>query len=99
MIPNPKPKKAVKLIGDPYNALREAVFERDNRTCQLCGATGVTMDAHHAIYPRNQYPGDVIWNMLTLCRYGCHHIIHHGPHGSKKLREKAERKMGEINGK
>ncbi len=44
--------------------LKEAVKERDNHTCQLCGATDNVLTVHHVHYDKeNCYP-----DVITLCR-------------------------------
>ena len=56
---------------------REAVFQRDNHTCQVCGASvtpgladpGVQMINAHHIWPREKMPsgGYVVENGITVC--------------------------------
>ena len=57
-----------------YKKWREAVFERDNYTCQGCGEKGCYLEAHHikswADYPELRY---VLSNGLTLC-LDCHKL-------------------------
>lgn len=59
-----------------YKSWRNAVFKRDNYTCQLCGAKGVRLNAHHkkqyALFPELRY---VVSNGTTLC-VRCHKKIH-----------------------
>lgn len=66
-----------------YREWREAVFARDNWTCQDCGERGVYLHAHHmftfAEYPEHRYE---VWNGITLCR-SCHAKIH--PNLKKKV--------------
>jgi len=64
-------------LTDEYIEWRQKVFERDNYTCQECGATG-DLQAHH-IKPVSQYP-ELIYdvdNGITLCKK-CHAKKH--PH-------------------
>jgi 5-methylcytosine-specific restriction endonuclease McrA len=60
-----------------YRAWRKAVYERDNYTCQKCGAKGAYLNAHHikpwADYPEFRYDLD---NGIALCR-ACHIKEHH----------------------
>jgi 5-methylcytosine-specific restriction endonuclease McrA len=64
-----------------YKCWRIKVFERDNWTCQTCGARSgvdkvVYLNAHHikswAKYPRLRY---YLMNGITLCKE-CHKLIH-----------------------
>lgn len=55
-----------------YAEWRLMVYGRDNYTCQLCGARGVYLNAHHVL-PCRDYP-DLIYsvdNGVTLCE-SCH---------------------------
>jgi len=55
-----------------YNNWRKAVFERDNYTCQKCGANHTYLNAHHiksfAEFPDERFNVD---NGITLC-VNCH---------------------------
>ena len=55
-----------------YRLWREAVFRRDNYTCQLCGRKGVYLEADHiqpfALYPELRFD---VNNGRTLCTK-CH---------------------------
>jgi predicted restriction endonuclease len=60
-----------------FRRWREAVFMRDNWTCQICGIRGgVKLHPHHikefAIYPELRFDVD---NGITLCA-DCHSKIH-----------------------
>ncbi len=56
----------------PYKLWREAVFKRDDYTCQECKKRGGKLNAHHvkpfSLFPELRY---VIDNGLTLC-ISCH---------------------------
>ena len=57
-----------------YRKWRTAVFERDNYTCQRCGKSDNTLEAHH-IKEQSQFP-ELIYdvdNGLTLC-HECHKL-------------------------
>lgn len=60
-----------------YKIWTKAVFEKDDYSCQECGARGVYLQAHHlkpfATYPELRFAID---NGQTLCRK-CHHSINH----------------------
>ena len=60
-----------------YQVWREAVFTRDNWTCQDCGKRGGDHHAHHvwAFSKFPEYRFDV-WNGITLC-IPCHRRYHH----------------------
>ena len=59
-----------------YKVWRKSVFKRDHYTCQLCGAYGVKLNAHHkkgyAYYPELRFD---LSNGITLCER-CHKKIH-----------------------
>lgn len=61
-----------------YKKWRKSVFERDDYTCQRCGAIGVHLNAHH-VMPFAYYPDlrTDIDNGITLC-VTCHKAVHHG---------------------
>ena len=46
--------------------VREYVLQRDNRTCQYCGTTGVRLEADHVV-PRSQGGAYRISNLVTSC--------------------------------
>lgn len=55
---------------------REAVFARDNWTCQECGKRGGTLNAHHLVeFSKNKELRTSIENGKTLC-VSCHRKIH-----------------------
>ena len=71
----PKVEKVRKSIE--YRLWREAVFARDNWTCQMCGKRGNRiLNAHH-IKSFSDYPElrTSIENGITLCKK-CHIKIH-----------------------
>lgn len=59
-----------------YFEWRNAVFIRDNYTCQCCKVRGGKLHAHHilpfATYPKNRYD---VNNGITYCAE-CHHKLH-----------------------
>ena len=70
--------------GFEYRKWREAVFSRDNWTCQDCKKRGTKLHAHHVFsfseFPEHRFE---IWNGITLCRI-CHAKCH--PAQAKWLR-------------
>lgn len=77
--------------GIDYRLWREAVFARDNFTCQKCGTIGGKLAAHHiknfAQYPELRFAID---NGITFCKE-CH-MEFHNKYGrknntSKQLKE------------
>jgi len=69
--------------SEEWRTWREAVFQRDNYTCQLCGEKGLELHPHH-ILQKCDYP-DLIFeisNGITLCK-GCH--MSKGVHSFKSI--------------
>lgn len=67
-----------------YKLWRKAVFEKDNYTCQKCGAKGIFLEAHH-IYPHSM-SSELKYNISngqTLC-VKCHNLTKLG-RKTKKL--------------
>ncbi len=63
-----------RLVASPeYRQWQKTIFNRDGRTCQLCGKTKCPIAAHH-IYPKAKYLGKVldVDNGITLCNE-CHY--------------------------
>jgi 5-methylcytosine-specific restriction endonuclease McrA len=66
--------------GPNWLRQRRAARERDNKTCQLCGATGkdIKLVVHHIVpfrFFNNDYKtGNKIRNLITLCRH-CHGLM------------------------
>ena len=72
------------MIGYKYRDWREAVFKRDNWTCQMCGVRGCYIEADH-IKPWCAFP-DLRYNIdngRTVCR-PCHMKL--DTHGAKALK-------------
>lgn len=65
---------------DPKNIparVRQAVLDRDNAQCQLCGdGRENVLQLHHLTY-RSQGGRHLEENLVTLC-FRCHEDVHHG---------------------
>ena len=64
------------------DTIREAVFQRDNHTCQFCGRglkDGAVLHAHHAYFWRGQH-GNSVDELITCCEQ-CHTSANHKPGG------------------
>lgn len=59
-----------------YSSRREAILNRDNYTCQVCGKKHTKLEVHHIKY-RSQGGNDNENNLITLCE-DCHRDIHDG---------------------
>lgn len=72
--------------GIDFRLWREAVFARDNWTCQKCGKKGGKLEAHHikrfSLYPELRFAID---NGITLC-VNCHKKTDN--YGNRKDRKK-----------
>ena len=55
---------------------RAHALDRDNYTCQICGAKNTRLEVHHIKY-RSQGGSDDLDNLITLCK-DCHHKLHEG---------------------
>ena len=59
-----------------WSSHREAILNRDNYTCQICGKKNTRLEVHHVIF-RSQGGTDDENNLITLCE-DCHSAIHDG---------------------
>ena len=59
-----------------YSSRREAILNRDNYTCQICGKKHIKLEVHHIKY-HSQGGTDDENNLITLCE-DCHRDIHDG---------------------
>ena len=59
-----------------WSSHREAIINRDNYTCQICGKKNIRLEVHHIIF-RSQGGTDDENNLITLCE-DCHSGIHNG---------------------
>ncbi len=68
-----KKNKPKRLKGKPKKILEQKVLDRDNNTCQNCGAV-FEIDVHHIVY-KSRGGSDSVGNLITLCRV-CHKLCH-----------------------
>ncbi len=65
---------AAKFKDPRWQRKRLEILERDNWTCQKCGATDQTLNVHHKFYSFGQDPWQYPdWCLVTLCEE-CHEI-------------------------
>lgn len=64
------------LMTSAWKVKSAAILERDNRTCQKCGATGVKLNVHHKYYLENhaawEYDDDALITLCSKCHVGIH---------------------------
>lgn len=81
-----------------HSSRREAILNRDNYTCQVCGKKHTKLEVHHIKY-RSQGGNNDENNLITLCE-DCHSDIHDGKivltKKPKKLNLKSATHMGII---
>ena len=65
-----------KGINYGFANARAHALDRDNYTCQHCGAKNTRLEVHHIKY-RSQGGSDDLDNLITLCEK-CHHDLHKG---------------------
>ena len=63
---------AAKLRDPRWQKKRLEIFERDNWTCQECGATQETLAVHHKVYLPNTEPWDYENDLLITFCESCH---------------------------
>lgn len=61
-----------KLLDPRWQRKRLEVFQRANFTCERCGATGKTLNAHHRAYFRGREPWDYLADQLECVCVDCH---------------------------
>jgi len=61
------------LPGDSWRQKKVEAKERDDNTCQMCGASECKLDSHH-IVPIMAGGTNGFWNLITLCE-SCHTAV------------------------
>lgn len=59
--------RRLEIVGGIWDAFREAVFKRDDYTCQYCGARGCKLECDHVL-PRAQGGKTDMQNLKTACQ-------------------------------
>lgn len=75
-------KKRTRALDIPKN-VKEAVWERDNHCCILCGSIYAMPNAHYI--PRSHGGLGIAENVVTLC-FTCHNMYDNGT-GRKRIAE------------
>ena len=71
----PKNEKSIKLTGKKLEEQNQAVYDRDNGHCVLCGKA--TLAPVHHIEHGTGNRSDEVDNKAVIC-YDCHAAYHHG---------------------
>jgi len=66
------------LPGDSWRQKKVEAKERDDNTCQMCGASECKLDSHH-IVPIMAGGTNEFWNLITLCE-SCHTAVEQHTH-------------------
>lgn len=94
------PQPMSKQYPSDWDQRRKKVYQRDNYTCQNCGARGgpkgdYELHAHH-IVPKSKGGTHKISNLKTMCEY-CHSAIHNdvmAPTASKRESPRFQSRSG-----
>jgi hypothetical protein len=62
-----RPLRPDRLSAEGWARLRETVFERDDYTCQYCGARGGELECDH-VDPISRGGTNELGNLVTACR-------------------------------
>lgn len=65
-----------------WDIIRKSIYQRDDYTCQKCGAQNTELHCHHKV-PVSQGGSHYPNNLLTVCK-SCHEEIHGHPIGPKE---------------
>lgn len=68
-------KYSEKLKSPKWQKKRLKILERDNWTCQYCGATEDQLQVHHDKYNPNGNPWDIDDKELTTLCFRCHEVV------------------------
>lgn len=65
-----------KLLHPKWQKKKAEILARDNHTCRSCGATEITLHAHHLFYIKDTDPWDYKDDsLITYCEI-CHNTEH-----------------------
>lgn len=73
------------LQSEEWKDVRYAKMARDGSSCDICGLSDLSNDAHHVHYPK-RWKDTSVGDLVILCR-DCHATIHLFPNTRRSLRQ------------